>query len=146
MNITLQVNFWRLCSRASIEHNKSIHVLFRNNLPFYDWAEMFSKIILYINLSLIWLQLINIAGCSESPPESIFFFQNRQRQTCVLSECSCLLAIRAYSSSNSSSWRRHQMEIFPRCWPFVGEFTGNRWIPHTKASDTGLWCFLWSAL
>ena len=26
-----------------------------------------------------------------------------------------------------------------------GEFTGHRWIPHTKASDTELWCFLWSA-
>ena len=26
-----------------------------------------------------------------------------------------------------------------------GEFTGNRWIPHTKASDAELWCFLWSA-
>ena len=26
------------------------------------------------------------------------------------------------------------------------EFTGHRWIPHTKASDAELWCFLWSAL
>ena len=26
------------------------------------------------------------------------------------------------------------------------EFTSHRWIPHTKASDEGLWCFLWSAL
>ena len=26
-----------------------------------------------------------------------------------------------------------------------GEFTGYRWIPHTKASDAELWCFLWSA-
>ena len=26
-----------------------------------------------------------------------------------------------------------------------GEFTGQRWIPCTKASDTVLWCFLWSA-
>ena len=25
------------------------------------------------------------------------------------------------------------------------EFTGHRWIPHTKASDAELWCFLWSA-
>ena len=24
-----------------------------------------------------------------------------------------------------------------------GEFTGLRWIPRTKASDAGLWCFLW---
>ena len=27
------------------------------------------------------------------------------------------------------------------CW----EFTGDRWIPHTKASDAELWSFLWSA-
>ena len=26
-----------------------------------------------------------------------------------------------------------------------GEFTGHRWIPRTKASDTDLWCFLWSS-
>ena len=25
------------------------------------------------------------------------------------------------------------------------EFTGHRWIPHTKTSDAELWCFLWSA-
>ena len=27
----------------------------------------------------------------------------------------------------------------------AGEFTGHRSIPHTKASDAELWCFLWSA-
>ena len=26
-----------------------------------------------------------------------------------------------------------------------GEFTGHRWIRHTKASDAEFWCFLWSA-
>ena len=26
-----------------------------------------------------------------------------------------------------------------------GEFTGPRWIPHTKASDAELWCLLWSS-
>ena len=28
--------------------------------------------------------------------------------------------------------------------PLCGEFTGHRWIFHTKASDAELWCFLWS--
>ena len=33
-----------------------------------------------------------------------------------------------------------------RYWPFVrGKFTGQRWVPHTKASDAERWCFLWSA-
>ena len=29
--------------------------------------------------------------------------------------------------------------------PLCGEFTGDRSIPRTKASDAELWCFLWSA-
>ena len=29
--------------------------------------------------------------------------------------------------------------------PLCGEFTGQRWIPHTKATDVELWRFLWSA-
>ena len=29
--------------------------------------------------------------------------------------------------------------------PLCGEFTGRQWIPLTKASDAGLWFFLWSA-
>ena len=36
--------------------------------------------------------------------------------------------------------------IFRVTGPLCGEFTGHRWIPHTKASDAELWCFLWSAL
>ena len=30
-------------------------------------------------------------------------------------------------------------------WPFVRGIHRSRWIPHTKASDAELWCFLWSA-
>ena len=37
-------------------------------------------------------------------------------------------------------WKR-----FPRYWPSVLEIHQSRWIPHTKASDAELWCFLWSA-
>ena len=36
--------------------------------------------------------------------------------------------------------------IFRVTGHLCGEFTGPRWIPHTKASDAELWCFLWSAL
>ena len=32
----------------------------------------------------------------------------------------------------------------PRYWPFVRGIHRPRWIPLTKASDTELWCFLWS--
>ena len=48
------------------------------------------------------------------------------------------------------NWRDHDDVIK---WKHVrvtghlcGEFTGHRWIPHTKAIDAELWCFLWSAL
>ena len=35
--------------------------------------------------------------------------------------------------------------IFRVTGPLYGELIGYRWIPTTKASDTELWCFLWSA-
>ena len=35
--------------------------------------------------------------------------------------------------------------IFRVTSPLCGEFTGHRLIPLTKASDTELWCFVWSA-
>ena len=37
------------------------------------------------------------------------------------------------------------LAICARNSPGSGEFTGPWWIPHTKASDAELWCFLWSA-
>ena len=35
--------------------------------------------------------------------------------------------------------------IFHVTGPLWGDFTGDQWIPVTKASDVELWCFLWSA-
>ena len=35
--------------------------------------------------------------------------------------------------------------IFRVTGHLCGEFTGDRWIPRTKASDAELWCFLWFA-
>ena len=37
------------------------------------------------------------------------------------------------------------VNIFRVTGPLYEEFTDHRWIPYTKASDAGLWCFLWSA-
>ena len=47
-----------------------------------------------------------------------------------------------YASTMPQSWWRHQMETFPRYWPFVRGITVDRWILLTKASDAELWCFL----
>ena len=53
---------------------------------------------------------------------------------------------------NRQKWRRwppmmtsSNGNIFRVTGPYCGEFTGHRWIPHTKASDAELWCFLWSS-
>ena len=43
-----------------------------------------------------------------------------------------------------TTWDVINWKHFPRYWPFVRIFTGLRWIPHTKASDAELWCFLWT--
>ena len=46
----------------------------------------------------------------------------------------------------SLRWWRHQMETFSALLALCeGGFTGDRWIPLTKASDAELRCFLWSA-
>ena len=49
---------------------------------------------------------------------------------------SCVDSFTMMTSSNG--------DIFRVTGLLCGEFTGPRWIPLTKASDTELWCFLWS--
>ena len=51
---------------------------------------------------------------------------------------------------HNSSFNRYMMtssngNIFRVTCHLCGEFTGPRWIPHTKASDAELWYLLWSA-
>ena len=48
-----------------------------------------------------------------------------------------LLTYRMMTSSNGN--------VFRVTGHLCEEFTGPRWIPRTKVSDAGLWCFLWSA-
>ena len=49
-----------------------------------------------------------------------------------------LVAIHSMMTSSNGN-------IFRVTGHLCGEFTGPRWIPHTKASDAALWCLLWSA-
>ena len=48
-------------------------------------------------------------------------------------------------SSNFTMMTSPNGNIFRVTGHLCGEFTGPRWIPHTKASNAELWCFLWSA-
>ena len=45
--------------------------------------------------------------------------------------------------SNFSMMTSSNGNIFHVTGPLCGEFTGQRWILRTKASDAELWCFLW---
>ena len=52
--------------------------------------------------------------------------------------------------SSDMQWEKIMMtssngNIFRVTGHLCGEFTGHRWINHTKASDAELWCFLWTA-
>ena len=52
--------------------------------------------------------------------------------------------------NTQGKWYRTMMtssngNIFRVTGHLCGEFTGPRWIPHTKASDAELWCLFWSA-
>ena len=50
----------------------------------------------------------------------------------------CFVISQFYTMTSSNG------NIFRVIGLLCGEFTGPRGIPRTKASDTGLWCFLWS--
>ena len=50
------------------------------------------------------------------------------------------LALMMGSHDDVIKWKH-----FPRNWPFVRGIHRSRRIPHTKASDAGVWCFPWSA-
>ena len=53
--------------------------------------------------------------------------------------------MRCCSSIRSLMMTSSNVNIFRVIDPLCGEFTGNRWIPLTMASDAELWCFLLSS-
>ena len=62
-----------------------------------------------------------------------------------ISMCCIGYVIASTSTSMHGDVIRGNGNIFRVTGPLCGEFTGHRRIPRTKASDTELWCFLWSA-
>ena len=68
----------------------------------------------------------------------IFFLSNKLERTVelhVIGDTTTLICM--MTSLNG--------KIFRVTGHLCGEFTGHRWIPLRKASDSELWCFLWSA-
>ena len=58
----------------------------------------------------------------------------------LVSVLEVLIFCSLFSHDDVIKWKH-----FPRNWPFVRGIHRSRWIPHTKASDAELWCFLWFA-
>ena len=53
--------------------------------------------------------------------------------------------IEKYIRKGGGMMRSSNGNIFRVTGHLCEELTRPRWIPHTKASDAELWCFLWSA-
>ena len=89
-------------------------------------------------------------GCIESCPEIqqvMYFYYYVSGRIHTVRALLCFSGIGAdqfytyYSGMMTSS----NGKIFRVTGHLCREFTDPRWIPHTKASDAELWCFLWSA-
>ena len=55
------------------------------------------------------------------------------------------LTLKWQRSSRSVMMTSSNGNIFRVTGPLWGEFTGQRWVPLTKANGAELWCFIWSA-
>ena len=64
----------------------------------------------------------------------------------IITPC-CMLHLQAWNLDHSfnSMMTSSNGNIFRVTGHLCEEFTGDRWIPRTKASDAELWCFLWFA-
>ena len=88
-----------------------------------------------------------VTSCIKPLPKSIlthhqrrFVVLNREwfHKKCLWTKSvtSVVTCVRMMTSSNENMFRITGL--------LCGEFTGHRWILLTKASEAGLWCFLWS--
>ena len=87
------------------------------------------------NVTIFWQEnWLQNTFCQITAILSFHPLVKRPSSTCFIGEFGETLMM---TSSNGN--------IFRVIGPLCGEFTGPRWIPHTKASDAELWCLLWSA-
>ena len=101
------------------------------------WNE---NVILTKFYSLAVLEVFIVTTSNAASDENFFKmktfpFQWTSKQTLRLEEVSDTGPGFMMTSSNGN--------IFRVTGHLCGKFTGPRWISRTKASDAGLWCFLW---
>ena len=97
--------------------------------------------------------LQNLLGALEdSHGEGPWPFTKMSRESSVLWSLCHWKCVTLYNMLCYYNWRPHYImmtssngNIFRATGHLCGEITGPRWIPHTKASDAELLCFLWSA-
>ena len=91
--------------------------------------------------------LVDSAG---SPWKYYFYCSSWYQYDASCTETNKLHQSKVYSINDDVLAWKHMMtssngNIFRVTGHLCGEFTGPRRIPHTKASEAELWCFLWSA-
>ena len=120
----------------------------------------------------LWIPFTKSQWCGNLLPASIIFWTNSimvgdlrplnshvKPQLSKMRDGWCKL-LRNLSDTSAAGWLRRLASwralgrfymmtssngnIFCVTGHLCGEFTGPRWILHTKASDAELWCFLWS--
>ena len=87
--------------------------------------------------SLLWCMLLVSCHCTAADSQPL-----SSRWCHYMGTLSDLLALLIWGNPMMTSSNEN---IFRVTGHLCGEFTGPRWIPHTKASDAELWCLLWSA-
>ena len=119
----------------------------------------YDVIVMMAYVSLLWLFYFRIL-CSPfpnglgdvlvvHPPNHVKSDFSKKKNQILISDdiphyhnCACLVPNMWQTTMMTSS----NGNIFRVSGPLWGELTGQRWIPHAKASDAELWCFLWSTL
>ena len=76
---------------------------------------------------------------------SHLYTQTHRSQEALESPSWCFLSWTPHRIFPDLMMTSSNVNIFRVTGHLYGEFTGPRWIPHTKASDAELWWFLWSA-
>ena len=123
---------WR-CSWSSANRRCSNYILVINNLIAY-WSATYIR-----DLTVVTAEVFVVITTK----------QNKTQLNCVqiswnifymLIGFVCYILFPSYDMMTSSNGN-----IFCVTGHLCGEFTGPRWIPHTKASEAELGCFLWSA-
>ena len=77
-----------------------------------------------------------------SRQNNIYFYETWTVRSQIL--CDMDSSLWGLGQISEVHWKHDDVIIFRVTGHLCGEFTGHRWIPRTKATDTELSCFLWS--